>query len=489
MGARSVPERVRATRPGGTTARAIGGHHCACGCRSAAEGGRRRTRMGRCVGKTGEGRGYVPDPGRASGSGITTPGSGGWAVALSASAPVRGLLGGALPRRRRGSDMGAGPRVLRAWRHAGEGRQEGPGAVGALAGPALRRPGGAGPGRAARRARSQVGTAARVRAGARGGELAPGRRPRPRGRLGVAPRRPGRQGVSPRRHPLRPDGPARGLRRPRRLAARLPHRRGRAARRGVARRPGRRRAARRRAVARRPRLPRRGRRRAAAGREQRPRHAAARGARGTRGRRGRDGPARAARLGARAQGDGGRAGGARRGRRAVRPRAARPRPGGAREGKLPALPRTGPQGPRRGGLSSAEPLLGACVPRASLADATAEQVWDHHERRWAIGAHCDWPEGGMGLRGLCQRDHCRAQGLAFVCLVASLVRRELADLVGGRLPGRTVDEALLVARLAEAHLRAGRWGCRDREGSVRRLFDALGVPLEARFPIPAPAHT
>lgn len=93
MGARSVPERVRATRPRGTTARAIGGHHCACEYRSAAEGGRRRTRMGRCVGKTGEGRGYVPDPGRASGSGTATPGSGDWAVAPSASAPVRGLLG------------------------------------------------------------------------------------------------------------------------------------------------------------------------------------------------------------------------------------------------------------------------------------------------------------------------------------------------------------------------------------------------------------
>lgn len=49
--------------------------------------------MGRCVGKAGEGRRYVPDPGRASGSEITTLEFGDWAVALSASAPVRGLLG------------------------------------------------------------------------------------------------------------------------------------------------------------------------------------------------------------------------------------------------------------------------------------------------------------------------------------------------------------------------------------------------------------
>lgn len=76
--------------------------------------------------------------------------------------------------------------------------------------------------------------------------------------------------------------------------------------------------------------------------------------------------------------------------------------------------------------------------------------------RWAIETHCDWLKNGMGLQGLCQRDHCRAQGLAFVCLVASLVRRELADLIGERLPGHTVDEALLDARLVKAHLRAGR---------------------------------
>ena len=93
MGAYSVPERVRATRPRGTMVKAISGHYYVYEYRSAVEGGRRRTRMGRCVGKTGEGRGYVPNSGRASGSGTATPGSGDWAVALSASAPVRGLLG------------------------------------------------------------------------------------------------------------------------------------------------------------------------------------------------------------------------------------------------------------------------------------------------------------------------------------------------------------------------------------------------------------
>ena len=145
--------------------------------------------MGRCVGKTGEGRGYVPDPGRASGSEITTLEFGDWAVAPSASAPVRGLLG----ERSRADDAD------RIW---------------ALARVFCVR--GVTPAGDARRVRGQSALSLALPSVALGeraqGELpgALGRRLRPRGRLGAAPRRPGRQGVSPRCHPLRPDEPACG---------------------------------------------------------------------------------------------------------------------------------------------------------------------------------------------------------------------------------------------------------------------------------------
>ncbi|MDO4537479.1 MAG: hypothetical protein Q4B54_04900 [Coriobacteriales bacterium] len=139
-------------------------------------------------------------------------------------------------------------------------------------------------------------------------------------------------------------------------------------------------------------------------------------------------------------------------------------------------------------LSKAEPLFGAVVLQTSLADATAEQVWDHYKRRWAAGTYYDWLKCGMGVQGLCQRDYYRTQGLSFVFLVASLVRKSLCDLVGEALPGRTVEEVLLDARLVKAHLRDGIWGCCNCKGSVRELFAKLGVPLEVKFPVPAPAH-
>lgn len=149
----------------------------------------------------------------------------------------------------------------------------------------------------------------------------------------------------------------------------------------------------------------------------------------------------------------------------------------------------GRKGYTEDGLAAAEPFFGVCVLQTSLADATAEQVWDHYKRRWTIETFYDWLKNGMGMRGLYQRDYYRAQGLAFVCLVASLVRKGLSDLVRDRLPGRTVDEVLLDARLVKAHLRHGSWGCCNCKGSVRDLFARLGVPLEVSFPLPAPSHT
>ena len=489
MGAYSVPEHIRAMKPRGTMVKAISGHYYVYEYRSVTEGGRRRTRMGRCVGKIEEGRGYVPNSGRASGSEITTLEFGDWAVALSASAPVRGLLGEHF--------------------HADDADR-----IWALACMFCVR--GVTPARDARRVWEQSALSLALPSVALGeravGELldALGRRQGPvlafeRALAEASSRLVAVDGHVVGSGSLLNDLAGKGYRfgathcdqmnllmaydalggSP--LACRIVegglldkasladlvadvpldgvlwlvdsgfhsaanvellssgnndyimplHKGLRACKDAVAEM------------------------------DLRERFSWARGRKAT--------------VVEWKEHD---AGGGRR----VLVLRDRDQAAVERANYLRYLAQ-GRKGHAEDGFASAEPFFGVCVLQTSLADATAEQVWDHHERRWATGAHCDWPEGGMGLRGLCQRDYCRAQGLAFVCLVASLVRRELADLVGGRLPGRTVDEALLDARLVKAHLRAGRWGCCNCKGSVRRLFDTLGVPLEARFPIPAPAHT
>lgn len=61
MGKYSVPEHIRAMKPRGTMVKAIDGRYYVYDYACTSEGGVRRTRMGKCVGKIVEGEGFVPN--------------------------------------------------------------------------------------------------------------------------------------------------------------------------------------------------------------------------------------------------------------------------------------------------------------------------------------------------------------------------------------------------------------------------------------------
>ena len=63
MGKYSVPDHIRAMKPRGTMVKAIDGRYYVYDYACESEGGVRRTRMGRCVGKIVEGEGFVPNAG------------------------------------------------------------------------------------------------------------------------------------------------------------------------------------------------------------------------------------------------------------------------------------------------------------------------------------------------------------------------------------------------------------------------------------------
>ena len=61
VGKYSVPEHIRAMKPKGTMVKAIGGRYYVYEYETVVEDGRRKTRMGSCIGKIKEGIGFVPN--------------------------------------------------------------------------------------------------------------------------------------------------------------------------------------------------------------------------------------------------------------------------------------------------------------------------------------------------------------------------------------------------------------------------------------------
>lgn len=92
MGDYSVPGHIRAMKPKGTMVKAISGNYYVYEYRSATRDGKRRTEMGRCIGSIKEGVGFVANGNRAADSEVTSLEYGQYALILSASRGVHGML-------------------------------------------------------------------------------------------------------------------------------------------------------------------------------------------------------------------------------------------------------------------------------------------------------------------------------------------------------------------------------------------------------------
>ncbi len=126
------------------------------------------------------------------------------------------------------------------------------------------------------------------------------------------------------------------------------------------------------------------------------------------------------------------------------------------------------------------PLMGVTVLQTSLpaGDRDAEAVYGLYKRRWSVETYFDYFKNGQDARGLCQQDFHRVQGLAFVMLVSGLIHREVADAVAASGVGMTVGDVLADARMVKACRRSGAWVAVNCKKKRVAMLEALNTSLE-----------
>ena len=125
-------------------------------------------------------------------------------------------------------------------------------------------------------------------------------------------------------------------------------------------------------------------------------------------------------------------------------------------------------------------LMGVIVLQTSRDDLSAQEVYEAYKRRWSVETFFDWLKNGAGLTSPGAQDYCKAQGLAFVALVTALVHRDLAEACKA-VKGKSVDDCLLEARMVKANKVGGRWVCCNLKSKQEELFSALNTPLTVDF--------
>lgn len=137
----------------------------------------------------------------------------------------------------------------------------------------------------------------------------------------------------------------------------------------------------------------------------------------------------------------------------------------------------------REGFEAAKDLMGVTVLQTNLEDRPAQDIFRLYKKRWRIETFYDGLKNRDGFHTLHGQSYYALQGLAFVMLASALIRREVAD-AAASVKGMTVDDILLRARMVKASKRRGRWvvcNCLKKRIS---LFDQMNTPLEVQV-----AHT
>lgn len=127
------------------------------------------------------------------------------------------------------------------------------------------------------------------------------------------------------------------------------------------------------------------------------------------------------------------------------------------------------------------PLMGVYVLETSLPqeDCDAESVFALYKRRWSIETYFDYFKNGQDGHALCQQDHYRQQGLAFVMLVAGLIECEVKTSIQASGLGMSVSDVFLEARAAKADRYKGGWAINNCLEKRAEHFKKLGVAMEA----------
>ena len=132
-------------------------------------------------------------------------------------------------------------------------------------------------------------------------------------------------------------------------------------------------------------------------------------------------------------------------------------------------------------LEELSPLMGVYVLQTSLAadERDAESVFALYKGRWTVETYFDYFKNGQDGHTLCQQGYYKQQGLAFEMLVAGLIECEVRDAVARSGLGMSVTDVLMDARAAKADRVGDAWVINNCLKKRSQRFRKLGVAMEA----------
>ena len=132
-------------------------------------------------------------------------------------------------------------------------------------------------------------------------------------------------------------------------------------------------------------------------------------------------------------------------------------------------------------LMEMKDLMGVTVLQTSLTSESPEEIYTLYKKRWSIETFYNYFKNRADYNTLYQQDYYKTQGLAFIMLVSALIFQEF-ECAAKAVPGKSVQDCLLAARMLKADKRSNTWVVSNCRKKVKDLFCALHTDLIVALP-------
>jgi hypothetical protein len=136
----------------------------------------------------------------------------------------------------------------------------------------------------------------------------------------------------------------------------------------------------------------------------------------------------------------------------------------------------GAKGYTQAGFDAAKDVMGIIVLQTNRFDLSAPELYEVYKRRWSIETFFDYLKNVAGFTSFGVQDYCKVQGLAFMMLVTALVHKCVKETCD-KVKGKSVDDCLLEARMVKANKVGGIWVLSNLLDRQQVLFEELSTPL------------
>lgn len=118
--------------------------------------------------------------------------------------------------------------------------------------------------------------------------------------------------------------------------------------------------------------------------------------------------------------------------------------------------------------------FGLIVLETNCMDKSIEEIYCLYKKRWRIETFFDYFKNTSNIESLYEQDYYKLQGMSFIMLIYGLIHSEMKKVVS-KQKGKNINDCLIEGRFVKIHKSNGKWSMYNVKKERKKFLDSMNV--------------